>query len=158
VFRDQASRSLAESERDLGPLLSARLERRMAAEDDQVSRTEEQRVNRRMELERENARELSADADERTRERFDRLGVGYRAASGRSLAQMVEANMSGASRREARARVQGQGVLTPYQRIRYSIEGLGTDVPMLRSTLATMTRAEIRQANRQWQHDHPGET
>ena len=58
--------------------------------------------------------------------------------------------MSGWSRSEARAYVPGMGVLTNYQRIRYAIKGVGTDLPMLRQTLSTMSKEEIEAADAQW--------
>ncbi len=159
VFRAQVTRSLAEVNRDLGPILGARTERILDAEaaSGEFS-TEEQRVDRRMELERDNARQLSGLANDRTRTRMAGLGEQYWESSGRTLGAMVEANMSGTSRREARARVEQQGVLTNYQRLRFSIEGIGTDLPMLRATLASMSQQELIQADRQWRQDHSGES
>jgi hypothetical protein len=159
VFRDQNSRSLAEVNRDLGPILRGSVEAKLAEQDrlNPVA-TEEERINRRMDLERQNARRIATLADERTQQRMDTLGSMYQLASGRTLSQMAEANMSGTAREEARARIAGRGVITHYQRIRFSIEGVGTDLPMLRSTLAGMSKAEIRKADEDWQRDHPGES
>jgi hypothetical protein len=158
VLRDQVSRSHAELQRDLGPVLAARTAERLEEEGRARPRTAEERFDRRLELERENERELARLADERTRERMKTLGVNYQAASGRSLSAMIEDNMSGVARKEARARVAQDGILTPYQRLRFSIEGLGTDMPELRGTLAGMTKQELEEADRQWRKDHDGES
>jgi hypothetical protein len=157
VFREQNARSLADMQRDLGPYLNARLEAKLRDED-ATFKTGEERVNRRMELERENAAELAEEADARTRERMAHLGTAYELKAGRSLADMVEANMSGTTRNEARARVTQQGVLSNYQKIKFSIEGWGTDMPQLRSTLAGMSKHDMELADADWQREHPGET
>jgi hypothetical protein len=159
VFRDQNSRSLAEVNRDLGPAMHARAER-MLADEASSGRfpSEAERLNRRMQLERENAAELSRLADERTRTRMSALGAAYQQASGRTLGEMVEANMSGAARDEARARVAQGGVVSNYQRVRFAIEGAGTDLPMLRSALESMSPSERARARAQWAHDHDGES
>ncbi|MBO1076167.1 hypothetical protein [Roseomonas marmotae] len=158
VFRDQASRSRAELQRDLGPVLAARTADRLEEEDRTTHRTAEERFNRRLELEREGEREMARLADERTRARMQALGVNYQAASGRSLSAMIEDNMSGVARKEALARVAQDGVLTPYQRLRFAIEGVGTDMPELRGTLSGMTSEELEEADRQWKDEHGGES
>src|SRR5262249_6338101 len=106
----------------------------------------------------ENAKKLNELADDKTRKRMDDLSKGYELAAGRSLSAMVEANMSGTSREEARARVTQQGVITNYQKLRFSIEGLGTDMPMLRGTVAGMSKDELQKADEQWRKDHDGES
>jgi hypothetical protein len=159
VFRDQSARSLAEVNRDLGPVLRARQEERLRQEERAGKfPTEEARVNRRMELERQDAAELAGLANAHTNTRMDHLGRLYLKSSGRTLSAMVEDNMSGTQLREARAHVEQGGVLSNYQKLRFSMEGLGTDMPMLRSTLATMTWKEIQDADRDWRRDHPGES
>ena len=159
VYRDQGARSLADAQRDLGPILSARVDRRLAEEDaDRAFQSEEERVARRMQLERESARDLAAVADRRTNARMERLGAAYWAESGRTLTMMVEDNMSGTAREEGLAQVEQGGVLTAYQKLRFSMEQWGTDMPVLRGTLATMSQEEIRDANRQWRADHGGQS
>ena len=155
VFRDQQTRSLAEVNRDLGPLLRTQMEARLERE---TFRTPEEQINRRMELEREDAARMAQLADERTRARMTTLDTLYQAETTRSLRQMVEANTSGTAREEALARVAGGGVLTPYQRLRFSMEGVGTDLPMLRSALAGMTPKEREDADACWRRDHGGES
>lgn len=159
VFRDQNARSLAELQRDLGPILAARTEERLAARDRRNPfRTEEDRVNARMQLERESAAELAGLADERTRARMRGLGTNYEAATGRTLSDMIAANMNGTARAEAEARVANEGILTPYQRLRFAMEGVGTDLPELRATLAGMSKEELAEADRQWRDEHGGES
>ncbi len=157
VFRDQAKRSLTEVQRDWGPIMQARTDAQLRREELGFANAEE-RVNRRMELERQNAEQLGRMADDRTGTRMDELGNLYQITSGRSLTEMVEDNMSFTSRKEALARVQQRGVLTNYQKLKYAIEGLGTDMPMLRSTLATMSRKDLAEADLQWRKEHHGES
>jgi hypothetical protein len=159
VFRDQSARSLAEVNRDLGPVLRARQEERLRQEEKAGKfPTEEARVNRRMELEQQDAAELAGLANARTNTRMDHLGSLYQEKARRTLSAMVEDNMSGTQRREARAHVEQRGVLSNYQKLRFSMEGWGTDMPMLRSTLASMSKKELEKANEDWKVDHPGET
>ncbi len=160
VFRDQNSRSFAEVNRDFGPLLRERAHRQLAEEERDPTRfpTPAERENRRMELERGTAQELNRMADARTSARMTSLGQAYEAASGRSLNAMVEANMSGASRDEARTRVAKHGVVSNYDRVRFAIDGVGTDMDMLRSALEAMEPKEREDADRQWRLDHGGES
>lgn len=156
IFREQATRSLTEVQRDYGSFLSARTDRDLDSEE--PFPTDEARADRRMELQREQDKRLEAMADERTTARMETLDAAYAKRSGRSLEQMVGANMSEASKQEGLARVAAKGVLTPYQKLRFSIEGVGTDLPMLRSTLATMSKTEIDQADTDWRAGHDGES
>ena len=156
VFRDQASRSVTDVQRDMGPILQARTEqllRQYEPFDDA-----EQRADKRMEIERDNAKTVLALADKRTEVRMGELGALYQEKSGRSLTEMVEDNMSLTSKEEALARVAQRGVLTNYQKLKFAIEGVGTDEPMLRATLATMNRDELVKANEKWIDEHDGET
>jgi hypothetical protein len=152
LFQDQATRSMQEAQRDHGPFLSAQTERQLDAEE--PFPTEEMRTDRRMQLEREKNAELQKLADEQTRGRMERLDAAYHMRSGRSLETMVEDNMSFTSKEEGLARVRAKGVLTNYQKLRFSIEGLGTNLPMLRSTLGSMSKQELGQADEQWRKDH----
>jgi hypothetical protein len=156
VFRDQASRSVTDVQRDLGPILQARTEQLLRQ--DEPFDDAEQRADERMKIEQENAKTVVALADKRTEVRMGELGALYQEKSGRSLTEMVEDNMSFTSKEEALARVAQRGVLTNYQKLKFAIEGLGTDEPMLRATLATMSKDELIEANKQWMKDHDGET
>jgi hypothetical protein len=153
VFRDQAARSLTSVQRDMGPIMQAHTEAQLRREEATFANAE-QRVDRRMALERENAAQLGAMADDQTRTRMRELGSLYEIKSGRTLAAMVEDNMSFTAKEEALARVAQHGVLSNYQKLKYAIEGLGTDMPMLRSTLATMNCKELAEANAKWREEH----
>lgn len=156
VFRDQASRSVTDVQRDMGPILQARTEERLRQHE--PFDDGEQRADKRMEIERENAKTVLALADKRTEVRMGELGALYQEKSGRGLAAMVEDNMSLTSKEEALARVAQRGVLTNYQKLKFAIEGVGTDMPMLRATLATMSRDELIGANKKWSDEHGDES
>lgn len=156
VFRDQASRSVTDVQRDMGPIFQARTEERLRQHE--PFDDAEQRADKRMEIERENAKTVLALADRRTEARMGELGALYQEKSGRSLTEMVEDNMSLTSKEEALARVAQRGVLTNYQKLKFAIEGVGTDEPMLRATLATMSRDELTEANKTWRKEHGGES
>jgi len=180
VLRSQYDRSLFEVQLDEGPERRAgikrevalfSMEKREAARKDKTGATKpatwEQEQNKRLELERKMNATLSEKALVAAQAKSAVLDDLMQGKYGTTLDNLIENNMSGADLDQARANRKLMRSTDPpeqlrkqfnYDRLRYSIEGLGTDVEELRTTMAGMTKKEIEQADKQWQKDHDGET
>ena len=160
VWRNLDQEALADTTRDYGDILRAKDAAELAEKDkaDAFGGDELRRQNfiRQQMLARE--RQLRGNADAVTKTRFNELGLRYERSAGRTLGAMIDANMSGASQNEALARLENKGTLSNYQRFKYSIEGLGTDVPQAKSALAAMTPTELAAARERWKTEHDGES
>ncbi len=180
VLRSQYDRSLFEVQLDEGPERRAgvkrevalfSMERREAARKDKSGTTKpatwEEEQNKRLELERKMNATMSEKALVAAQAKSAVLDDLMQHKYGTTLDNLIENNMSGADLDQARANRKLMRSTDPpeqlrkqfnYDRLRYSIEGLGTDVEELRTTMAGMTKKEIGEANEQWKKDHDGET
>jgi hypothetical protein len=178
VLRSQIDRSLFEKQLDEGPERRAGVKRQVdkfykdsvdAAAKDKTKKpkTWEEVQNERLRLEREMNATIEQEAIVSAQGKSAVLNDLMQHKYGASLDQVIENNMSGADRDQARANQELMRSTAPpdqlrkqfnYNRLRYSIEGIGTDVEELRTTMAGMTKQELDEADKKWQHDHDGET
>ncbi|SIT58632.1 hypothetical protein BQ8794_50734 [Mesorhizobium prunaredense] len=180
VLRSQYDRALFETQLDEGPERRAGIKREVdkfyrdsveAAAKDKTKtlkpKTWEEVQNKRLELEQKMTAEIEGKALVSAQGKSAALDQLMQGKYGATLDQVIENNMSGADRDQARAQNKLMRSTDPpaqlrkqfnYNRIRYSIEGLGTDVDELRTTIGGMTKAELAEANERWKHDHNGET
>ncbi|MEK1894656.1 MAG: hypothetical protein AAAB20_15510 [Rhizobium sp.] len=180
VLRSQYDRSLFEVQLDEGPERRAgikrevalfSMEKREAARKDKSGATKpatwEEEQNKRLELERKMNATMSEKALVAAQVKSAVLDDLMQHKYGTTLDNLIENNMSGADLDQARANRKLMRSTDPpellrkqfnYDHLRYSIEGLGTDVEELRTTMAGMTKKEIKEADDQWRKDHDGET
>lgn len=148
VLEDVETRSRADVERDLGPVLAARRAARLRG------LSGEALVDERLRLQHEDERRIDALVKPVTAGAMTALGTLYQQVAHRSLDTMVDANMSGVDADEATARIKGGGVLTPTQEITFATGGFwSADKDRLRRVVGRMGRAEITtlESSAEWQ-------
>ena len=176
VIQTQMDRAMQATRLDRGPQLAAGVSRQIKREmdfDRAAGRpwTEEQRLDRQAELERKNNETIQDEAFDRARHSSVVLDSALKHDYGTNLASMIADNMSGGDKREAQAKldliqkdVKGDDAKAErrldwaYTRIRYSIEGAGTDMPQLKAGFNGLTKADIDKINERWKRDHHDET
>ena len=176
----EAAVDMVELER--GPEMRANIRRRVALE---VRRREEAGdpltaeviENYRMGLERQLNTEMANAAFDRARDNVNALDSRLQDRYGITLDDMITNTMSdnvfgdGGDLSNARARIEvmrrdaadpgapdNRRLDWAYTRVRYGIEGAGTDMDELKGGLAGLTRAEIARLNARWTQEHGGET
>ncbi|TIX49622.1 hypothetical protein [Alteraurantiacibacter aquimixticola] len=183
VVRAQYTRALDRAQLDRGPELRAGVDaclmREFGGPAERARRhiSEETVENRRMELQREMDATLADDAFDRSRASVARLDSRLQDRYGITLDTMLSSTMSdntfgrGGALSDARGRlaIMRRDANDPaarrerrldwaYARVRFGIEGVGTDMGELRGGMEGLTREDMRELNRRWQRDHPGET
>jgi hypothetical protein len=181
VVRKQYDRAFDRAQLDLGPETSQGVDRKLEgwekAEDARRTKnklpplTPRERIDKRMEFQREADIKIQDEAFDRAHASSKMLDAVLQANHGITLQAMIDQNMSFGDRREALAQLE---VLsrTPtssadrrerrldwaYNRVRYAIEGAGTDMDELKGGLSGLTKEEIDYLNERWKNDHDGET
>ncbi|MDJ0628984.1 MAG: hypothetical protein QNJ44_12050 [Rhodobacter sp.] len=176
----QRAADIVELER--GPEMRANVRRRIAQEvrrreDAGTPMTQEQIQNRRMALDREVDLALADAAFDRARQNIGALDSRLQDRYGITLDNMITNTMSdnvfgdGGDLSNARARVEimrrdaadpgapdNRRLDWAYTRVRFGIEGAGTDLPELRGGLSGLTRQELARLSARWAREHDGET
>jgi hypothetical protein len=183
VIRKQMDRATERVQLDRGPELSkgidATIQREVQERYDEVAKskgavrpfTERELMDRRMKLRREADNTIQDEAFDRARDTSAMLDTVLRKKHGITLDNMISENMSGGDRREAQAqlKVMRTAASDPaakrerrldwaYNRVRYAIEGLGTDMDELKGGLGGLTKDEMDALDARWQRDHDHET
>lgn len=181
VIRKQYDRAFDRTQLDLGPETSQGVDRKLEAwekaEDARRKKeklpplTPRERIDKRMAFQREADTKIQDEAFDRAHASSKMLDAVLQANHGITLQAMIDQNMSFGDRREALAQLE---VLsrTPtssadrrerrldwaYNRVRYAIEGVGTDMDELKGGLSGLTKEEIDYLDERWRKDHDGET
>ena len=179
VVRAQHARALDRVQLDEGPELRAGIDARLHRERSAPGAPRDERhwIDRRMALTREMDATIGDRAFDVARESTAALDRRLIGRYGTTLDAMLTDTMSnntfgsgGAlSDAQARLEIMRRTATTPeerrarrldwaYQRVRFGIEGVGTDTGELRGGLEGLDRAEMRELDARWQRDHPGET
>jgi len=186
VVRKQYDRAFESAQLDRGPELASKVDRGMKAwvashydKDGKLTKpfTEEERINERMKLQRESDAALQDEAFDRAKANSKMLDTVLQANHGITLDNMISQNMSWGDRRQAmselavmRTEIAGS---TPeaiksakderrldwaYSRVRYAIEGAGTDMDELKGGLAGLNKDQLDKLDKKWRKDHDNET
>jgi hypothetical protein len=183
VVRQQKDRALARVQLERGPALRMGIDSQLKREEKAATARREDgtaptpwtprdRMDRKMALEREMNEKLEDLSFDQARRNSAVLDTVLQANHKISLDAMIEQNMSGGDRRQARDRVRimrqevadnpgakkARRLDWVYNQIRYSIEGAGTNMDDLRAGLGGLTKAEIGILDERWRQDHDGET
>lgn len=184
AVRVQFTRALERVQLDLAPELRTGIDARLRREEAEAARTDRpwngaDVIDRRMALTREMDATLADAAFDRSRESVARLDRRLTERYGLSLDQMLTQTMSDnifgqrGALSDARARLEimrrndrdnsatemaDRRIDWAYARVRYGIEGAGTNMEELRGGLTGLTRDEMRILDRRWRADHDGET
>ena len=163
VLRQQYDRSLEEAQRDRAPEMRRAGFRSMQKEMEAAEKaghpwTPAQQWERQQKIEREVSRTLEREARSTAETRMGNLGTLYQSQYGENLGTVIEQNMSGDDRKEARVLMKQGGYLTPYQRIDFATRGIGTREDEIREALRGRTQAEINEIEKEWAKKHNGET
>jgi hypothetical protein len=146
VLKSQYDRALLAAQLDEGPERQAALEAKIRKEAAAGKfKTPKDQQKRRMELEREMNRDLNTSAAERSKTNMGALRDVFKGTYHQSLGRAIEENMSGESLEEARKRLANNGDLEPLDKLHYSIYGPGTNLPVLRSTLNSLSKSELNE-------------
>jgi hypothetical protein len=159
VLKHQYERALEELKRDKGPQLQADLERRRQEAADKHQpwdayrmKLEQHKLDQQLEKEaKTKGKEYMSKLEDTYDTDFGSIGKG-------SLGQVIEKNMSGYEREEARKRVAQGGWLTPAQEIHFATEGLGTKEGMLSKALEGKSAKDFEDIEKEWATLHPGES
>lgn len=154
ILRSQYQRARTEVERDLRLDLQNRAEiARLRGEPwsrEDWARERNALTTRINDESRARGREYMGELEDRYDSEYSRWGSG-------GLQVLIAFNMSGNDQDMARDLLDQGGYLEPEQEIHYAIEGPGTDVDALRSTLAGKSPAEIERIRTAWERANPGE-
>ncbi|MCP4898063.1 MAG: hypothetical protein GY906_13915 [bacterium] len=154
ILRSQYRRARTEVERDLRLDLQNRAEiARLRGEPWSRENWASERnalTTRINEESRERGLEYMGELEDRYDSEYSRWGSG-------GLQVLIAFNMSGNDEEMARDLLNQGGYLEPEQEIHYAIDGPGTDVDALRSTLAGRSPAEIERIRTAWERANPGE-
>jgi len=181
VVRAQFTRAMDRVQLDRGPELRAGVDARLRTETDAARAagtplTPRQIMDRRMELDRERDATMADEAFDRSRAGIARLDARLQDRYGITFDDMLTSTMSdntfgqGGALSDARGRLEimrrdasspayGERRLDwAYARVRFGIEGAGTDMGELRGGLAGLTQEEMQDLDNRWRGDHMGET
>ncbi|WP_157217421.1 hypothetical protein [Flavisphingomonas formosensis] len=187
VVRKQYDRAFDRAQLDRGPELAQRVDNGMKAwMDEHVDRktgkiiksyTEEEKINQRMKLQRESDAMLQDEAFDRAKANSTVLDAVLQANHGITLDNMIAENMSWGDKRQAQSelRVMRTEIVgdTPqalkdakrdrrrdwaYSRVRYAIEGVGTDMDELKGGIAGLDKEDLAYIDRKWRADHDNES
>jgi hypothetical protein len=178
IIKSQYERSLLEVQLDQGPERRAGVERRIQAATDIRNQeikdgkrkdrmTVREENDLRLKLEREMNNTMAEDAFAVARGKSAALDSVMSGTYGITLDRVITENMSGRDRRQARDMLAlmrstdapaDLRLRYAYHRVRYAIEGIGTDMPELRGGLEGLTKEEMDKVDAMWREDHPGET
>ena len=156
VLKHQYERALEETKRDEGPALYAALEKqRLEAQppwDAFRLKKEQHELEKQLEARAQKASKVYMNQLETTYDTtFGSTGKG-------SLRVVIEKNMDGEEKKEARKRVARGGWLTPAEEIHFATEGLGTKDGALTKALDGKTKEEIDEIRKEWAKSHPNES
>lgn len=183
VVRAQKDRARARVELDRGPAMRQGIDNQLDREEKAAAAakpdapppktwTTRDRMDRKMALERKMNADLEDLAFDEARRNSAVLDTVLQANHKISLDAMIDQNMSGGDRRQAKDRLrlmrrevgddpgakEDRRLDWVYNQVRYSIEGAGTNMDDLRAGLAGLTKAEIEKLDERWRYDHDGET
>lgn len=167
VLRSQYERALEKRRLDEGPARNMAIRRQIDEMREQsykatgpnaekISENDISKARIRLEHEADKAMEQGAAVDAGTS--MDALTKLYKDRYHVPVEFVVAFGMSGRDQREAFALLKNRGYLSPRQEIELATEGVGTDEDLLKKTFSRMTRAEIEQVRKEWEHRHPGES
>jgi hypothetical protein len=164
ILTSQYTRAREDVELDQGRALRYLEEEKMKHEEERYFAengkfwTPEERYHRQQQLEHNLERAIDSRAESLAGDNMAALSKTYETQyPGHTLQSIVTENMGGHSQ-EAGQRLIDKGYLTPYERLRYGIEGLGTKEKLVKDTMKGRTREEIDELDRQWKEDHDGES
>jgi hypothetical protein len=183
VIRKQMSRAMDRVQLDRGPELTKGIDKTIQEEvekrNEEVAKskgavrpfTERELADRRMALRREADNTIQDEAFDRAGDSSAMLDTVLQKKHGITLNDMIAENMSGGDKREAQAQLKVMRTVATdpgakrerrldwaYNRVRYAIEGLGTDMDELKGGLNGLTKDEIDALDKRWKHDHDDET
>lgn len=181
AVRVQFNRALERTQLDRAPELRQGIDAQIRRESEtarlaNAPLSEREVMDRRMALQRQMDATLADEAFDRSRASTERLNQRLTSRYGRSLDDMLSQTMSdnvfgqGGALTDARARLEimrrgdddaaraSRRLDWAYARIRYGIEGAGTNMDELRGGFAGLTLPEINVLDRRWRNDHGGET
>ncbi len=186
VVRKQYDRAFETAQLDRGPELASKVDRGLKDwtqkhydKDGKLIApyTEEQRINERMKLQRDSDAALQDEAFDRARGNSVMLDTVLKTNHGISLDDMISQNMSWGDKRQARSELavmmtpisgdspealktakQSRRLDWAYSRVRYAIEGVGTDMDELKAGVAGLSKKDLAYIDAKWRDDHGNES